>query len=450
MNRKLTRSILRLALVVWSLTCLTCQTWAGGLIAIASFNGDNGANPRFSGATLDAQGNLYGTAYNGGANGMGTVWEIAKGTDTITTIASFNGGNGQQPAAGVTLDAQGNLYGTTVSGASNDGTVWEIAKGSSTITTIATFNGTNGSGPFGGVTLDAQGNLYGTTHLGAGGGGTVWEIAKGSNAITTIAAFNGGNGNPRVPTSGVTLDAQGNLYGTTQQGGTNSMGTVWEIAKGTGVITILASFNGGNGDAPHAGVTLDAQGNLYGTTTGGGASNDGTVWEIAKGSNTITTIASFNGTNGSLPLVASHLTLLAIFTARRLRAVPTAKARFGSSPWGARHSRPLPPSTRPTVPIPNPTYRWTVMATSSEPQKAEEITVWARCSCSLDRPFLSLPVSYSWAWVFSCRSATTGHEGADDWQWPGCLCVVKMWHRPAPGDDRRHRLERRGPVYRSG
>jgi uncharacterized repeat protein (TIGR03803 family) len=301
-SRNTARSALTICGALLTSTCLCTQSRAGGLTTIASFNGGNGANPQYSGVTFDAQGNLYGTTVGGGANGDGTVWEIAKGSNTITTIAAFNGGNGQGPAAGVTFDAQGNLYGTTNQGGGNgDGTVWEIAKGSNTITTIASFNVSNGSNPFAGVTLDAQGNLYGTTRFGgAGSDGTVWEITKGSNTITTIASFSGSNG--RTPYGGVTLDAQGNLYGTTRLGGANNDGAVWEIAKGSGTITPQASFNGGNGKAPYAGVTSDAQGNLYGTTTAGGANSAGTIWEIASGSGTLTTLFSFNTTNGQMPV----------------------------------------------------------------------------------------------------------------------------------------------------
>ena len=272
------------------------------ITTLASFNGTNGANPHAE-VTLDTSGNLYGTTFRGGANNDGAVFEIAKGSNTITTLASFNGTNGANPDAAVTLDPSGNLYGTTVNGGpSNYGTVFEIAKGSNTITSLASFdsNGTDAFEPVADVTLDASGNLYGTTSIGgAGGDGTVFEIASGSNTVTTLASFNGTNG--AAPFAGVTLDASGNLYGTTVGGGASNIGTVFEIASGSNTITTVASFNGANGANPFAGVTLDASGNLYGTTSGGGANNDGTVFEIASGSNTITSLGSFNGTNGTNP-----------------------------------------------------------------------------------------------------------------------------------------------------
>ncbi len=321
------------------------------LTILASYNrtssGPNGGFPN-PGVTLDSQGNLYGTTNGGGTNDIGTVYEIARGSRTIVTIASFDatsGGGG--PHASVTLDAQGNLYGTTASGGlGGAGTVWEIVAGTHTITTVGSFNLTNGSNPSG-VTLDAQGNLYGTTSLGgAGDVGTVWEVAKGTNTVTTLASFDGANG--AEPLGGVTLDAQGNLYGSTTGGGPNGEGTVWEIVKGSNTITTL--FSQGSNDlvidaqgnlylTGHAqigepvveelskltdgtygisnvfdftgihaaelvdGLTLDAQGNLYGATEQFSLfGQGGALWEIAKGSNTITTLATFSGKNGLAPV----------------------------------------------------------------------------------------------------------------------------------------------------
>ncbi len=288
--------------LLWAIACPPASVWGQGLTTIASFNGADGADPT-AGVTLDANGDLFGTTSNINTNGGGTVWEIAKGSSTITTIASFNGSNGFQPFGGVTLDANGDLFGTTAQGgAYNKGTVWEIAQGSGTITTLASFNGSNGAGPQSHVTFDANGNVFGTT---AGGGansrGTVWEIAKGSSTITTLASFNGSNG--FQPFAGVTIDANGNLYGTTSGGGSYGYGTVWEIAKGSNTITSLVTFNYANGASPEGGVTLDANGNLFGTTAQGGANGVGTVWEIARGSSTLTTLASFafNGADGGEP-----------------------------------------------------------------------------------------------------------------------------------------------------
>ncbi len=285
-----------LAIVAIFSLVIADQAQAGGLTAIASFNGPDGKYPYYAGVSVNTNGNLFGTTATGGTSDNGTVFEIAKGSSTITTIASFNGvSNGSQPN-GLTIDACGNLYGTT----GGNGTVFEVAKGSNTITTIASFNGTNGLSPGASVTVNAQGNLYGTTRQGGSGGlGTVFEIAKGSNTITILASFSGANGDQ--PIAGVTLDAQENLYGTTYRGGSSGLGTVFEVAKSSGVATTIASFDGLNGQSPIAGVTFDSGGNFYGTTQTGGSDGLGTVFEIAKGSNMITAIASFTGDNGQTP-----------------------------------------------------------------------------------------------------------------------------------------------------
>ncbi len=304
---------------------------SGTLVTVASFNGTNGALP--SGVTIDAHGNLYATTQAGGpaglGDGMGTVWEIARGTDTITTLAAFNVPNGSgravEPRGGVTLDAQGDLYGTTETGGPDSvGTVWELARGSNTLSTVASFDGANGSLPSGGVILDAQGNLYGATATGGPyNSGTIWEIATGSNTITTLLGVgyevsavdsqgnfyvaasnelhepsveefsrlaNGTYGGSKVVffkgihslerPSAVTVDAQGNLYGTIAAGGAYGDGILWEIVKGSNTITTLASFGGTNGSTPVSGVTLDGAGNLYGTTYTTGPNGLGTVWEF--------------------------------------------------------------------------------------------------------------------------------------------------------------------------
>ena len=270
---------------------------------LASFNYDNGSNP-YAGLTIDAAGNLYGTTEEDGVAFVndGTVFEVAKGSGTITTLVGFIGSNGAHPYAGLTSDAAGNLYSTTEAGGSaNDGTVFELAKGSGSVTTLASFTGSNGAFPYAGLTADAAGNLYGTTFLGgSAGGGTIFELVKGTSTLTTLASFTGSDG--ADPYSGLTVDAAGNLYGTTNGGGSAYDGTVFELANGSGTITTLVSFTGSNGARPYAGLTLDAAGNLYGTTSAGGSANDGTVFEVAKGTSTVTTLISFTGSNGADPI----------------------------------------------------------------------------------------------------------------------------------------------------
>ncbi len=276
------------------------------LITLASFNNTNGASP--SGPLIeDSSGNLFGTTGGVGGNGNGTVYELARGSSTVTVLGSF--ANGEYPSGGLVEDSSGNLFGTTLYGGVNSyGTVFELAHGSSTITTLAVFystNNTNGIHPNGSLVEDSSGNLFGTTNSGGGPGyGTVFELAHGSSTITTLASFNTGAGNGAYPTGGLVEDGSGNLFGTTGQGGAYNVGTVFELAHGSSTITTLASFNNShnvNGVNPTGSLVEDSSGNLFGTTQNGGAYNYGTVFELAHGSSTITTLAYLTGTNGANP-----------------------------------------------------------------------------------------------------------------------------------------------------
>jgi len=291
---------------------------------LATFNGTgNGANPVGS-LISDAAGDLFGTTQAGGTNGDGTVFEIGKTGSTYgapVTLATFNGngtGNGSSLEGSLISDAAGDLFGTTEKGgADNDGTVFEIVKTGSSYgapVTLATFTGTgNGANPQGSLISDAAGDLFGTTQAGgANGDGTVFEIVKtGSTygAPVTLATFNG-TGNGTSPYGSLISDAAGDLFGTTWKGGANNDGTVFEIVKtgsSYGAPVTLATFAGtGNGANPSGSLISDAAGDLFGTTQGGGdTQNDGTVFEVAKtasGYGALTTVLTFNGaSNGSTP-----------------------------------------------------------------------------------------------------------------------------------------------------
>jgi uncharacterized repeat protein (TIGR03803 family) len=288
-------------------TVYTIRNGSSTITTLASFNNTDGANPAYGSLAIDSQGNLFGTTQQGG-NGTGTVFEIVHGTTSITTLADFanDGSNGAEPYAGVVLDKNGNLWGTTyLGGANDDGTVFEIAKGSRAITTIGSFDGTDGENPYDNVTVDAAGNLYGTTSSGGSNEqGAVFEIASGSKTITDLYNFTGG-ADVGTPVGGITVDAKGNLFGTTNQifGGT---GTIFEIAHGTGAFTTLYSFAGGpDGADPVGNLVFDAAGNLYGMTYAGGAQNLGTVFELAKAGTGFSAsdniLASFDATTGQFP-----------------------------------------------------------------------------------------------------------------------------------------------------
>ena len=247
------------------------------------------------GLVIDSSGNLYGVATEGGSDGDGAIFELAKGNATVTVLADLDGSNGQYPEGTLIMDGSGNLYGTTLEGGANGyGTVFELAKGSSNVTALASFNGSTGY-PVAGVIMDSNGNLYGTTE------DTVFELAKGSSNVAALALLDGFNGVGYYPEGRLIMDRSGNLYGATYSGGSNGDGTVFEYVNGSGTIKTLASFNGGNGEYPRAGLIMDGSGNLYGTTSSGGASGDGTVFELSQGTATIVTLASFFGAYGQTP-----------------------------------------------------------------------------------------------------------------------------------------------------
>ncbi len=277
------------------------------LTTLATFNGTNGDSAD-AGLIVDASGNLFGTTAQGGANGYGTVFEVAAGTHALTTLATFNVTNGAFPEAGLIVDVSGNLYGTTWQGGANgDGTIFEVANDANhTLSTLVTFNGANGANPLGDLIADSSGNFYGTTRSGgANNRGTVFQLAAGTHILSTLATFNGSNGNE--PHAGLIADTSGNFYGTTAFGGANNKGTVFEVANDLNhTLSTLVAFDGANGSSPYAGVLVDASGNIYGTTSAGGANNKGTVFKVAAGTHALITLATFNGTNGANPRAGLH------------------------------------------------------------------------------------------------------------------------------------------------
>jgi uncharacterized repeat protein (TIGR03803 family) len=280
-----------------------------------------------AGLIADANGDLFGTAYYSGQYGYGTVFEIAKsGTGYATTpiiLANFNGGStGAYPLAGLSFDSSGDLFGTTqLGGSANGGAVFEIVKTAngyaSTPTILLNFGsvaaGSNANQPDGGLFVDAAGNIFGTTLDGGTGNlGTLWELAKTSGGYaatpTILINFNGNNGGD--PRAGLIADANGDLFGTTSFGGSGGEGTVFELVKTAGgyasAPTVLVNFAGANGYDPQAGLIADASGNLFGTTVRGGIYNDGTVFEVVKTAggyaSTPVILLSFDGADGANPV----------------------------------------------------------------------------------------------------------------------------------------------------
>ena len=211
-------------------------------------------------------------------------------------LYSFQGGtaDGKAPLAGVVFDNSGNLYGVTFQGGTNDGSlcrvgcgvVFQLAPpategGAWTENVLHFFSGTQGAAPRGTPVLDAKGNVYGAAEGGGGGGdGLVFRLTPPAAGLTAWAfkvlyAF-GKSPTASSPWGALTIHGRSLLYGTTNSGGENGFGTVFQLAPPAvagdrWTETILYSFAGGSDGAyPQANMTFDPAGNIYGTTTAGG------------------------------------------------------------------------------------------------------------------------------------------------------------------------------------
>jgi len=263
------------------------------LTTLASFNGNNGDGPTndliLSGTTL------YGTAYTGGGGGAGTgtVSSVPTTGGTPTVLASFNYTDGSGPSGRLVLSGS-TLYGTTdVGGANGIGTVYSVPVAGGTPADLVSFDGTtDGYDPVGGLVLSGSA-LYGTTL-----GSNLFSVPVTGGTPKELASFTGGFGYAQglVP-SGSTL------YGTIPGAGPSAAGQVFSVPTAGGTPTILASFNGANGSGP-VGALILSGGILYGTMNSGGSNNDGTVFSLPITGGTPTPLASFNGADGKYPMAA--------------------------------------------------------------------------------------------------------------------------------------------------
>jgi uncharacterized repeat protein (TIGR03803 family) len=270
-------------------------------IPLYSFTGGHdGANP-VAGLVQASDGNLYGTAYEGGTNGYGTIFRVSA-SGVLTPLYSFTGGNdGARPYTGLVQASDGNLYGTTEAGGTNgEGVVFRITT-SGTPTPLYSFTGGHdGANPRGDLVQAGDGNLYGTTEDGGTNfDGTVFRIST-NGALKPLYSFTDGH-DGAFPEAALLQANDGNLYGTTHEGGTNGHGAVFRITT-NGVLTPLYSFTGTNdGGDPVAALVQAGDGNLYGTTEIGGTNNYGAIFRITT-NGVLTPLYSFtDGYDGAYP-----------------------------------------------------------------------------------------------------------------------------------------------------
>jgi uncharacterized repeat protein (TIGR03803 family) len=293
-----------------ALVLLTATSaWSAGYKVLYNFNSQS-SNPS-SGLITDKEGNAYGTTSAGGIADAGTVYELSLKTGYHQLYAFRKSGSGAAggflPQGNLVFDSKGNLYGTTVGGGTKSaqcpngcGVVFELTPTANgqpwTETVLYSFcsqeNCADGANPQAGVIFDSVGNLYGSTKEGGGtqevctgGCGTVFELSPSQSgwSESVLYSFVGES----YPESGLISDATGNLYGTVYSGGNGGGGIVFELSSsGNGwVENVLYNFDGSlgstDGEGPQAGLVFDATGNLYGTTSLGGTSGLGTVFELS-------------------------------------------------------------------------------------------------------------------------------------------------------------------------
>lgn len=296
-------------------------TTAGALTTLHSFSGypSDGASP-YAGLIQANDGNLYGTTAVGGANELGTVFQITT-TGVLTTLHSFSGypSDGSLPYGGLLQASDGNLYGATAyGGASNDGTIFRVST-SGAFTMLYSFSGTDGQNPPWGLIQASDGYLYGITGLVGASNATVFQMTTSGTLLHSFALSGPTSGLVQAsdgnfygttdsfvyqittagvvtvlhtfqgtpdgvdPRGGVIQASDGFLYGTTATGGSSGLGILYRIRPGnstSGSVGVLYSFHGPDGVNPIAGVIQAGDGNLYGTTSGGGASGNGTIFRL--------------------------------------------------------------------------------------------------------------------------------------------------------------------------
>jgi len=282
------------------------MTTSGSFVGSSLNSSNTGSQP--NGALIQGRdGNFYGTTLVGGANRYGDLWAAYVGYGTVfkltpggalTALGSFNFDDGAKPASPLVQGADGNFYGTAQIGGAYEklevlevfgvaqagpgyaglGTIFRITP-SGTITALHSFSSLDGANPTAGLTPDTDGSLYGTTYAGgAYNAGTVFKLAP-DGTFTSLYSFTGGDDGSNCY-GGLLLASDGNLYGTTEQGGAFGLGTVYRISR-EGVLSTLVSFDGYQGAVPECTLIQATDGNLYGTTQFGGVSDYGTIFRLS-------------------------------------------------------------------------------------------------------------------------------------------------------------------------
>ena len=304
--------------ILFSLAIAGMPAHAQTFTVLHAFTGfEDGSEPE-AGLTMDADGNFYGTTYGYGTTTLGTVFELARAGSgwVLTPLYDFSGVDGAYPAGRVAIGVDGTLYGTTAGGGNPNcryvgyagcGLVFQLTPtagskthpASWTMTVLYQFSGSDGANPQGDLSFDTEGNIYGTTQSGGStNNGVIYKLTPSSGGWTETVLYSAqNNGDGALPNGGVVLDSSGNLYGVFTYGGPNGLGAVYQLSpSGSGwTERTLHGFAGSDGANPFGGLIMDSPGNIYGSTPfgGGGA---GTVFQMVytNDSWTFSTLYSFS------------------------------------------------------------------------------------------------------------------------------------------------------------
>jgi uncharacterized repeat protein (TIGR03803 family) len=283
--------------------CQTALCYWNKTVLYEFTGGSDGASPYWGDLIFDQAGNIYGTTVGGGVGicpllnrvpGCGVVFELtpSNGGWSERVLHHFSGaGDGASPRSGVIFDQIGNLYGTTAAGGGTGcsgqgcGTIFLLTRTGSgwTGNILYKFQGGNdGANAVGGILFDQAGNLFGTTaSAGSGGGGTIFELSPTNGAWNLAVLYSLTGTRYGGSWANLTMDTGGNLYGTTYGDGAYGFGNVFKLTRGNWTYTDLCDFaNGNDVSNPVSSVAADAQRNLYGTASEGGADNFGVIWQI--------------------------------------------------------------------------------------------------------------------------------------------------------------------------
>jgi uncharacterized repeat protein (TIGR03803 family) len=312
--------------------------------------GNDGANP-LAGVTIDSSGNLYGATLEAGVHGFGTVYQLApNGSNwTFSTIYGFRGSDqsdGAEPESRPVFGPNDALYGTTNLGGFGQGciawyngcgTVYSLVNNAGTWneSVLFQFGTSNGGYPaYGDVVFNQSGNLYGTSpNSGTYYSGVAYEFIRDADWAESLLLNFQAMPDGSAPLNGPIIDSAGNLYGTTSAGGANGYGTVYELspsANGLTETTLYNFTNESDGGSPTSNLVMDRAGNLYGATQTGGAYAGGTVFRLRRnpaGTWTLSSIYEFR-----TPTLAGSNRTLTIDSMGNLYGTTSADI---VNPWGS-------------------------------------------------------------------------------------------------------------------